>query len=85
MVRNIKLSNEEYQYRLDNYKIVEWELIGDYLGGNSPVNLKHKVCGGVVEHLSAKNVFRVKNCKLCNPEKFKKTHEQVAEDLLNLK
>lgn len=84
MVRNTKLSNEEYQQKLDEYKVVEWVLVSNYLGKDKPITLLHKGCGREVEHPSASNVFRVKNCRLCSPENFKKSHDQVAEDLLKI-
>jgi hypothetical protein len=77
----MKISNEEYQERLNNYSKVNWKLVGEYRGGNRPVTLLCEKCGKTRTHSTAKNVFKIKNCANCSPKYFKKTHEQVQEDI----
>lgn len=82
--RNVRLSNEEYQQKLDEYKVIEWVLVSDYEGGKKPVSLLHKGCGQVSTYPSAANVFRTKNCRFCDPTKFKKSSEHIEKDLKKL-
>ena len=76
-----KLSNLDFQHKLDSKAPLDYELVGDYEGGNNPVTLLHKACNKEVTFNVAKNVFRVKSCKHCNPEFHRNSEEDINKAL----